>query len=192
MRFVELELACLTCRSLTRPPPSNFYPYPTPSPPPSSLSGLIFRQAKARASTSLTRLLDEKALPGSLERTLPANAGLWPPAYAAAEGQSPLGGASGSSGNSSSGGAVEPRRVSRREPPTVLLVREGAVVATLQDGTKTTVTAGAWRGRAGAGGVLGLSVMMGRSIVGWMFHGWMDGIMDGWYRGWMDGVRFRR
>lgn len=107
------------------------------------------RQAKARTSTALSRLLDENALPGSLERTYPANAGLWPPAYAAAEGQSPSGDAASSSNSNSSGGVIEPRRVSRREPPTVLLVREGSVVATLENGTKTTVTAGAWCGCGG-------------------------------------------
>ncbi|CAN0417359.1 unnamed protein product [Pylaiella littoralis] len=100
-------------------------------------------QAKDRGATALTRLIDEKALPGSFERTVAANGELWPPALP--QGQEALGegGSRGGGGvSSSSEKAGEARRVTRKEAPTVLLVREGSAVVTMQDGTKTTVKPG--------------------------------------------------
>lgn len=96
-------------------------------------------QANERGVTVLTRLINEKALPGSFEREVSANGGLWPPP-ALPQDREALGAGGGVS--SGSGKAEETRRVTRKDAPTVLLVREGAAVVTMQDGKKKTVKAG--------------------------------------------------
>ncbi|CAN0119157.1 unnamed protein product [Ectocarpus fasciculatus] len=97
-------------------------------------------QAKARAARGLNRLIEENTLPGSREKSVPASADVWPP-------PTPKGGgrdldAPDMSGISGSSGMGETRRVSRRDAPTVLLVREGSAAVTLSDGTRLKAGAG--------------------------------------------------
>lgn len=144
--MVRLLFACVNC-----PPPPLSSNQNTERPthssdtrsrhPPTLLFLFTTTQAKARAAKSLTRLIDGNHLPGFREKGISGDANVWPPAPVAPVVKDQTAGVLDSS-LLSSVEAGEARRVSRRDAPMVLLVREGAVVATLQDGTKTTVRAG--------------------------------------------------
>lgn len=104
---------------------------------------LLSFQAKARAARSLIRLIDGKHLPGSREKSVLGDESVWPQAMPAPVVKDQTAGVLDSSSLLSSVEAGEARRVSRRDAPTVLVVREGSVVVNLQDGTRRTVREGA-------------------------------------------------